>query len=118
MKLFVVTTLTAACLMFGAEAPAQPSPPNGAQAPAMRPGPMHGPRGPGMGRFGAEATPGWSMMTPQERDEHRQRMLSATTREECRKAMDEHRKIMEDRAKERGIPMRQPRRDACARFPA
>ena len=54
-------------------------------------------------------------MTPEERDEHRRRMQSARTPEECRQLLDEHRKLMESRAKERGMGnMRAPRRDACA----
>jgi hypothetical protein len=57
------------------------------------------------------------MMSAQERDEHHKRLLEAKTPEECRAVMDEHRKLMEQRAKDRGMPgMRGPRRDACAGF--
>lgn len=78
-------------------------------------GPAAGPRGPMGPRFGQDFTPGWMMMTPEERDEHRRRMQSARTPEECRQLLDEHRKLMESRAKDRGMGnMRAPRRDACA----
>ena len=88
-----------------------------AQGPGTGPGPGGGPgygRG-GMGpRVGGDYTPGWSMMTPGERDEHRQRMHSAKTPEECRQIVDEHRKLMEQRAKERGVtPGPGPRQNAC-----
>ena len=86
--------------------------------PAPRRGPM-GPHGPGpmMGHWGSRYTPGWSMMTPQERDAHRAAMRNARTYDECRKTMDEHRDLMQQRAKERGVTMPGPRRDACAGLP-
>jgi hypothetical protein len=71
-----------------------------------------GPRG---ARAGADFTPGWSMMTRQERDEHRAKMRAAQTYDECKAAMDQHREQMAARAKERvvaGPPG--PRRDPCA----
>jgi hypothetical protein len=90
----------------------------GPQATASAPGP--GAAGPGarrgMGpRFGRDYTPGWSMMSRAERDEHHKRMVEARTPDECRAVRDEHRKLMEQRAKERGRPnMPGPRYDACA----
>lgn len=83
--------------------------------PAPTSGPRRG-RGP---HFGRDNTPGWSMMTRAERDEHREKMRNAQNRQECNAVMDEHRKNMAERARMRGQqrPM-QPRRDACAgRFP-
>lgn len=79
---------------------------------------------PGPGRaaqeplVGPDLNPGWSMMSRAERDEHRRRMLSAQTQEQCRQAMDEFRKQMEERAKARGFTIRGPRRDHCVNFPA
>jgi hypothetical protein len=65
--------------------------------------------------MGRDFTPGWAMMSAQERDEHHKRLQEARTPEECRAVMDEHRKLMEQRAKDRGMAgMRGPRRDACA----
>lgn len=70
-----------------------------------------GPRGPWAG---SDYTPGWGMMTPAERDQHRQRLSSAKTPEECGQIMQDHQKLMAERAKERGVsPMPGPRRDAC-----
>lgn len=76
----------------------------------MGPGGRHGPR------WGADFTPGWAMMSPKERDEHRARMQGAKTYEECRALQVQHHELMAARAKERGraAPLAQPRRDACA----
>jgi hypothetical protein len=106
-------------LLFAAAVQAQPGPrgPGGPQGAASAPSPGYGAgRGPGMmhGRWGRSFTPGWSMMSQQERDEHRRQMQEARTPEQCRAVRDEHRKLMEKRAGERGLgTMRGPRRDAC-----
>lgn len=116
--LFLAATLAASASL------AQP-----ASAPGA--GPAAGPRmgmgmGMGMGpggrgmpmRAGSGVTPGWSMMTPQERDDHRQRMLGAKTYDECKTAQAEHRALMEARAKERHATLGPgPRRDPCAGLP-
>ncbi len=71
--------------------------------------------GRGSARAGMAYTPGWSLMTPKEREQHRQRMLSMTTYEECKTYMNQHHEQMMARAKARGgkvLP--RPRRDACA----
>lgn len=79
---------------------------------AQGPGRMGmGPQGPGP-RMGPDHTPGWHMMTQAERDEHHRRMLSARTPQECRQFMDEHRRLMQQRAGGRGMQM--PPQDACA----
>jgi hypothetical protein len=59
------------------------------------------------------------MMTPQERDEHRQQMQGAKTRDECQAVMEQHHQQMVERAKQQGkaVPA-QPRRNACAAFKA
>jgi hypothetical protein len=89
----------------------------GASAPRTGPGGGLGPGGGmmrGGSRWGADYTPGWAMMTPQERDQHREQMRSAKTYEECTALRDKHHELMAARAKERGINMpAQPRRDAC-----
>lgn len=113
--------LAGAALLAASLATAQPGPrgpgpaASGASAPRM---------GMGMGggmmsrRFNADNTPGWAMMTPAERDAHRERMLSFKTEGDCRAYMDEHHQQMAARAKERGrsVPA-QPRRNACAGLP-
>jgi len=68
--------------------------------------------GPGsMGpRFNAQTTPGWGMMTSEERKAHQDRMRSMRDHSECQAYMEEHRKLMESRAKEQGkaLPGRGP----------
>jgi len=94
--------------------PASPPAAAGASAPG---GPGPGPRGPKSPHVGRNYTPGWSMMTTPERNEFHQQMRSAQTRADCQQAMDAHRKLMEERAKERGSTLRGPRHDACAGLP-
>jgi hypothetical protein len=79
-----------------------------------QPGPGPGGKGPG-GRWGADFTPGWGMMTPQERREHQSKMQSMKTYDECRSYMDEHHKAMVERSTSKGAAVPgKPRRDACA----
>lgn len=66
-------------------------------------------------RWGSDMTPGWALMTRQERQEHQERMRSMKSYEECKAYQDQHREQMAARAKERGgKALAQPRRDACA----
>lgn len=80
-------------------------------------------RGPGRhlrhggGRHGQRFTPGWSLMSDAERTEHRDKMRSMKTQEECRAYLGKHREAMAERAKAKGIAVHTPRRDACARLP-
>lgn len=121
-----LVALTAAVFVFVASAHSQPragAPASGpaASAPRMGMGPGGG-MGMGGGgmrgqrmRAGADNTAGWSMMSPSEREAHRQKMMEMKSPDECMAYMDEHRKQMAERAKERGVaaPGR-PRRDMCA----
>jgi hypothetical protein len=71
--------------------------------------------GRGAARWGSDFTPGWTMMNQQERDEHRDRMHSMKTYEECKTYQERHHDQMATRANERGgKALAQPRRDACA----
>jgi hypothetical protein len=71
--------------------------------------------GRGSARWGSDYTPGWALMTQQERNEHRERMRSMKTYEECNAYQDQHHEQMAARAKERGgKTLAQPRRDACS----
>ncbi len=108
--------------------------PGGGKGPGAGPGPMGaGPTAsaPGMGmgmgmgpgggrgaaRWGSDYTPGWALMTQQERNEHRDRMRSMKTYEECKAYQDQHHEQMAAKAKERGGKvLAQPRRDACSGF--
>ena len=75
------------------------------------------PPGPGP-QFGRAHTPGWSMMTPKERDEHRQQMLGVRNAEECRTLRDAHVQRMQERARGRGMMnMPMPQQDMCAGMP-
>lgn len=131
MKRIRTTVLATLAGLTMAMAIAQPGPGKGPGAgPGMGPGPMaagpgasapgmgmgmgHG-GGRGAGRWGADYTPGWAMMTQQERNEHRERMRSMTSYEACKTYHEQHHEQMAARAKERGAQMMaQPRRDACA----
>ncbi|VTU36467.1 hypothetical protein [Variovorax sp. RA8] len=120
MRSIILLALAAPLFFSSGLAPAQPATPKGPQAAASAPGPGGpgaGARG-GMGpRFGRNYTPGWSMMSEAERAEHRKQMAGARTPDECRAVRDEHRKLMEQRAKERGMThLRGPRHDACGGF--
>ena len=87
---------------------------------ALAQGPGPGGKGPGGGwQFGPGNTRGWSLMTPDERNEHRRKMLGATTYAECQAVLAEHRKLIEERAKERGVAAPPgPRTDMCERMKA
>ena len=52
---------------------------------------------------------GYRMMTDQERNDFRERMRNAPSAEERQKVRDEHRKLMEKRAAERGVTLPEPR---------
>jgi len=80
-------------------------------------GPAMGPHGSGgMGHgMGPNDTMGWSMMSPQERQEHRAKMMSFTSAKECRAYVAQHHRLMQERAKARGasIPP-SPMHDPCS----
>ena len=87
-------------------------PPSGRGPGASAPGYGRG-MGPGW-RAGPNNTPGWSMMTPEERAAHQQRMQGMTSRADCTAYMNEHHQQMAARAAQRGASApAQPRRDMC-----
>ncbi len=78
-----------------------------------------GPGGKGMRyQFNQDNTPGWSLMTPEERSAHHNAMMSAKTYEECKAAQEAQHKQMEARAKEKGATLPAPRQNACDRMKA
>ena len=105
--------------------PGQGMGPGGGMGPGMGPGGGMGGMG-GMGpggkgmryQFNQDNTPGWSLMTPEERTAHRDKMLAAKTPEECKAVQEEHHKQMAARAKEKGQTLRGPRQNACDRMKA
>lgn len=71
------------------------------------------PPAPGRWHTGPRYTPGWAMMSEQERAQHHAQMQAAQSPEECQRLLEEHRRLMEQRAAERRMPMRRPSRAAC-----
>ncbi len=81
--------------------------------------------GPGMGpaarsghgmramRFDQGNTLGWTLMTPQERNEHQSRMRAVTSYDECLQLQQQHRQAIEARAAEKSLTLRQPRQNVC-----
>jgi hypothetical protein len=67
--------------------------------------------------WGASVTPGWSLMTWAERNEHRKMMRSMKTYDACKTYIDKHHEEMATRAKEKGKEGQAlARRDACERL--
>ena len=110
-SLIAATAMTLLCGIALAQGPASSAP----NAPSPQGSGACAQGGPGCGmRFNSRNTPGWSMMTPQERQEHHDKMLSAKTPEECKAYYDEHVKLMQERAKDKGLAFRPGRGNACA----
>lgn len=113
--------------VFGVSMCAAFAQPGSGTGPGTGPGPMGaGPSAstPGMGmgsgggrgaaRWGSDHTTGWALMSPQERNEHRDRIRAMKTYEACKSHQDQHHAQMAARAKDRGAKaLAQPRRDAC-----
>ncbi len=109
--------ITALLLAAGAGSVlAQPPRPGPCMAASGASAPMQGCRGGGPhARWGKDDTPGWPMMTAEERRAHREQMAGFKTYDECKAYVDRHHEEMMARAKEKGRPMpATPRRDACA----
>jgi hypothetical protein len=58
------------------------------------------------------------LMTPEERTEYQSKMRGMKTYDECKAYQDEHRKLMEQRAKDKGITLPAPRMNPCDRMKA
>ena len=79
--------------------------------------------GPGHGRgqnfsFDGNNTRGWSLMTPEERAAHRDKMLSAKNYDECKAIQNEQHTAMIERAKQQGKSAPTPRQNGCDRMKA
>ena len=92
----------------------------GANCPYGGPGGGYGPGyGRGGGRMGMGMGGYGGLMTDEERAEHRERMHSFTTVDECKAYWTEHRAQVTARAKEQGVePGPGPRFDPCERMAA
>ena len=69
-------------------------------------------------RCGSDNVAGWKMMTPEERTEHRNKMRGMKSYDECVAYQGEHHKLMEQRAKEKGVTLPAPRARACDQMKA
>lgn len=55
--------------------------------------------------YGEETAYGWQLMTEQERIEHRAKMRSLKTEQERQAYRHEHHKLMQERAREKGVAL-------------
>jgi Spy/CpxP family protein refolding chaperone len=112
IRTLALSALLGATLSASALAqPGQGMGPGGGMGPGM--GGM-GPGGKGMQyRFNKDNTPGWSLMTPEERTAHHDKMMAAKTYDDCKAAQAEQHKQMEERAKAQGKTLPGPRQNAC-----
>lgn len=79
--------------------------------------------GPGMGGPGRFAFDrgnvyGWQLMTPEEQNAHRTKMLSMKSMDECQAYIAEHHAAMAARAKEKGATLPSLRSNSCNRMQA
>lgn len=72
-----------------------------------------GPGGKGRFAWNRDYTPGWTLMTPQERTDWAIKMREVKTYDECNALQEEHRKTMEARAAEKGVKLIPPRMNGC-----
>jgi hypothetical protein len=111
MKLSHLTMIALLGACVAAPSFAQPGPGMGGMG-GMSPG--KGPRF----AFDKDNTPGWALMTSEERTAHRERMLAARSYDECKAIQGEHHTAMEARAKEKGATLPAPRQNGCDRMKA
>ncbi len=69
-------------------------------------------------RLNQKNTPGWTLMTPEERTEMQTKMRAVKTYDECKQLQTEHHAAMEVRAKEKGVTLPEPRQNGCDRMKA
>lgn len=69
-------------------------------------------------RFDKTNTPGWALMTPEERADQQTKMRSVKTYEECNTLRDTQHQAMQVRAKEKGVTLMVPRQNVCDRMKA
>lgn len=118
LKSIALATLLGVALTASVVAQTGPGP-----GPGMGAGPAMQAAGPGAGgmrgmRFDKTNTPGWSLMTAEERTANQVKMHSVKTYDECKVVQTEHHAAMEVRAKEKGVTLNVPRQNACDRMKA
>lgn len=77
----------------------------------------------GMGKggkmsFNKDSTPGWKLMTPEERAAYGEKMHATKTYDECKAMQDEQHAMMELRAKDKGVKLPVVRANGCDRMKA
>jgi hypothetical protein len=77
---------------------------------------MTAPVAAGPWRAEEDNTPGWALMTPEERIEHQAIVRGFRNYDACRGYQLAHHQLMEDRAKQRALPLPRGRHDFCARL--
>lgn len=118
MKSISKLLLASTAALFLAMSAAVEAQPMGGGGPGMGPGYGQGSGGGGMGqrgqwRMNRNNTPGYALMTPDERTAHFSEMRSKKTYAECRTYVDDFRQKMTERAREQGKPAPMMRRDPC-----
>jgi len=68
--------------------------------------------------FNKDNTPGWALMSAEERTAHRDKMRAAKSYDDCKATQEEHHQAMEARAKEKGVTLPAPRYNGCDRMKA
>lgn len=69
-------------------------------------------------RFSQANTPGWTLMTAEERTAHQTKMRALTTYDECKQLQTEQHQTMQTRATEKGVTLNVPRQNSCDRMKA
>jgi len=119
LKIITLATVLGAALTTSVWAQTGPGPgPAPGVVPLMQgagPGAGMGPGAHGMRnmRFDRANTPGWTLMTAQERTANQNRMREVMTYEECKMVQAEQHQMMQARAKEKGVTLTAPRQNAC-----
>ncbi|MFZ4625454.1 MAG: hypothetical protein ACOYNF_14620 [Rhodoferax sp.] len=117
-KLIAIATTLAAALSASVLAQSAPASP-----PGMGAGPGAGKMGPGAGgmrgmQMNQNNTPGWTLMTAEERAAIQTKMRAVKTYDECKLVQTEHHAAMEARAKEKGVTLNTPRQNGCDKMKA
>ncbi len=109
IKKALVSAFAVVCMssVFAADAPAPST--DKAAADAAAPAPRAAKRA----RANWYNTPGWKLMTAQERADYRAKMKGMKTPEECQAFVDQHQADMVERAKAKGSEVIPERNDAC-----
>ncbi len=112
-KSIAITTALAAALSASVLAQSGPG-----AGPGMGMGPGAGQMGPGARgmrgmRFDQTNTPGWTLMTAEERAANQTKMREVKTYDECKTLQAEQHATMEARAKEKGVTLNTPRQNGC-----